>query len=476
MMCKAFVIGMLVLLASCVSAQPTTPDTLWTQRLGSLERNDNGMDVQQATDGGFLVLIRGDSDSNPGRVVKLTSTGQVVWEHITRHSGYDIITYRMVATPDNGCIYIGLDILAGTVTVKLDEDGEPVWMESFQGTRSIYFRFICLCEDGGCAVLSDTEGTDRLAVILRYNSDGQLLWPSWFFYGDVTPNGFTKAADGGFLIACFRIDGNASTAIKFSAQGDSLWSRYVINNGTLAQATSLCTTMDNGFTMGGFGQAPPPYYGGFVAKLDSNVQMQWIQAGFGTSNEYPLSLVQAGNGHFFVTGGCSYIPGNDCDLWVAELDTIGTQQWVWHYSDFGRDCGNAVRAVREGGCIVAGTITQTLSGMDAFVVRFAPSQPNSTPDPFRPTGYSLAQNYPNPFNATSEILYSIPQAEYVRLSIFNIVGQEVAVLSDAIQSAGQHRVQWNGRDAMGNDLSSGIYLYRLETTSFQNIKKMILLR
>ncbi|MFZ5433099.1 MAG: T9SS type A sorting domain-containing protein [Calditrichota bacterium] len=476
MMCKAFVIGMLVLLASCVSAQPTTPDTLWTQRLGSLDRNDWGMDVQQAADGGFLVLIRGDSDSNPGRVVKLTSTGQVVWEHISRHSGYDIITYRMVATPDNGCIYVGYDILAGTVTVKLDEDGEPVWMESFQGTRSIYFRFICLCEDGGCAVLSDTEGTDRLATILRYNSDGQLLWPSWFCYGDITPNEFTTTADGGFLIACNRIDNNAIAAIKFSAQGDSLWTRSVINNGTLATVSALGTTLDDGFIIGGTGQTQPPQYGGFAAKLDSNAQMQWIHAGYGTSNEQPMSLVQAENGHFFVTGYCSYIPGNEWDLWVAELDSLGAPLWTWYYSQYAMDYGFIVRTVREGGCIVAGVTTHPESGNDAFVVRLAASQPNSAPEPFHPTGYSLAQNYPNPFNASSEIRYSIPQTEYVRLSILNILGQEVAVLSDAIQSAGQHRVQWNGRDAMGNDLSSGIYLYRLETTSFQDIKKMILLR
>ncbi len=93
-----------------------------------------------------------------------------------------------------------------------------------------------------------------------------------------------------------------------------------------------------------------------------------------------------------------------------------------------------------------------------------------------PEGFALHQNYPNPFNATTQIRYQIPQAGHVILKVFNTLGQEVRTLADSRQEAGEYVVRWDGRDAEGGDVASGLYFCRMEAGGFSRSMKMVLLR
>ena len=99
------------------------------------------------------------------------------------------------------------------------------------------------------------------------------------------------------------------------------------------------------------------------------------------------------------------------------------------------------------------------------------SQPAQTPETF-----ALYQNYPNPFNPTTSIRYDLPQKSRVTLSIFNILGQEVARLVDDVEAAGQHTVRWDATSRAGVPVSSGVYFYKIKTTDFEKIHKMLLVR
>jgi hypothetical protein len=99
-----------------------------------------------------------------------------------------------------------------------------------------------------------------------------------------------------------------------------------------------------------------------------------------------------------------------------------------------------------------------------------------------PEVFSLEQNYPNPFNPTTRIQYTLPVDAFVRLTIFTILGQEVATLVNSQEGTGYKSVEWNGKDLTSHEVSSGMYYYRLEATSTKNIgisfietKKMLLL-
>jgi hypothetical protein len=92
--------------------------------------------------------------------------------------------------------------------------------------------------------------------------------------------------------------------------------------------------------------------------------------------------------------------------------------------------------------------------------------------------YSLHQNYPNPFNPTTSIKYQLPFNSQVKLKIYNVLGQTVALLTDEIQQAGFKSANWNA-----GDQASGVYFYKLEAVSvsdpsktFMQVKKMVLVR
>ncbi len=94
-----------------------------------------------------------------------------------------------------------------------------------------------------------------------------------------------------------------------------------------------------------------------------------------------------------------------------------------------------------------------------------------------PNNFELAQNYPNPFNPITYIKYGIPKTSYVRISVYNLLGQEVSTLVDGIKSPGYFEVIWNPIK-----FSSGIYLYSIFSRTldgskdFYNVKKMVLLK
>ena len=93
-----------------------------------------------------------------------------------------------------------------------------------------------------------------------------------------------------------------------------------------------------------------------------------------------------------------------------------------------------------------------------------------------PDQYLLSQNFPNPFNPVTTITYELSQESYISLEVYNMNGQQVTSLASKGQEAGKYTVQWDGTDLNGNKVSSGIYLYKLETPDFTNIRKMVLMK
>ena len=88
-----------------------------------------------------------------------------------------------------------------------------------------------------------------------------------------------------------------------------------------------------------------------------------------------------------------------------------------------------------------------------------------------PTEYILTQNYPNPFNPATKINFSLPKGSDVKLTVYNILGQQVEVLVNGFRNAGTYELTWDA-----SNLPSGVYIYRLETGSNVISKKMMLLK
>jgi N-acetylneuraminic acid mutarotase len=93
-----------------------------------------------------------------------------------------------------------------------------------------------------------------------------------------------------------------------------------------------------------------------------------------------------------------------------------------------------------------------------------------------PRAFDLAQNYPNPFNSETVITFELPQSGEVELAVFNLAGQQVALLAQGRRDAGAYVLRWDGRDEDGHDLASGVYLYELRAGERRESRKLVLLR
>ncbi len=97
-------------------------------------------------------------------------------------------------------------------------------------------------------------------------------------------------------------------------------------------------------------------------------------------------------------------------------------------------------------------------------------------NPVLPNPASLEQNFPNPFNPTTSIRFVVNQPSIVKITVFNILGQEVEVLLDDFRSIGAHSVEWNGINSNSKSMPAGVYFYRLQIGSYSETRKMVLLK
>jgi len=88
----------------------------------------------------------------------------------------------------------------------------------------------------------------------------------------------------------------------------------------------------------------------------------------------------------------------------------------------------------------------------------------------------LFQNFPNPFNPATTVRYSTAREGRVSLTVYNVNGQRVRTLVDAVQPAGTYAAVWDGKNDGGRTVATGVYFYRLTAGSFTEVRKMVLLR
>ncbi|MFC1555958.1 FlgD immunoglobulin-like domain containing protein [candidate division KSB1 bacterium] len=121
-------------------------------------------------------------------------------------------------------------------------------------------------------------------------------------------------------------------------------------------------------------------------------------------------------------------------------------------------------------------IETTIPISSADVFRFSTIPTPVANDKILPDAFRLHQNYPNPFNPETTIRFELPAAADVRINVYNILGKEVATVTNQGFAAGEHSVKWNGRNSFGSQVSSGMYFYRIEAGTFVKTMKMVLLR
>ena len=93
-----------------------------------------------------------------------------------------------------------------------------------------------------------------------------------------------------------------------------------------------------------------------------------------------------------------------------------------------------------------------------------------------PTAYALYQNYPNPFNPSTTLEFDLPEATDIRIVVYDLLGREVVRLVNQRLEAGYQQLVWNGRDARGRELPTGMYIVLMTTPKFRKSIKLVMLK
>ncbi len=278
--------------------------------------------------------------------------------------------------------------------------------------------------------------------------------------------------------------------IKYSPAGDTLWfSRYNGTGNNTDIANSLAVDeLGNTFVTG-------KSYGGSIndfdmvtIKYDSDGDSVWVKRYNGEASDIDegVDIEVDASGNIYAAGSSTGIT-TALDYTTIKYDDSGTENWSIKYTN----SGAAGSEEQLTGIFVDASSNVYVTGMSALdyaTIKYVQS-PTSIDDENSqsPDEFFLDQNYPNPFNPSTKIRFVIAirqlpekQSQMVLLKVYDVLGNEVATLVDEYLPAGSYEVEF-GRHSDesangGQNLSSGIYFYRLQVGSFVETKKMLMLK
>jgi len=156
---------------------------------------------------------------------------------------------------------------------------------------------------------------------------------------------------------------------------------------------------------------------------------------------------------------------------IAWYENDGNENFTPHTITMSADFAFSVYAVDVDGdgdidVLSASAFDNKIAWYENLLITGIVTNSNEIPSEFR-----LSQNYPNPFNPSTTIYYSIPELSFVTLRVYDVLGKEVATLINEEKPAGSYEVEFDA-----NELTSGIYFYKIQAGSFVETKKMVLMK
>jgi hypothetical protein len=312
-------------------------DTLWTKTFDG--PGGAGLSVRQSTDGGYIVTGR-ISNSGAGNMdiylLKTDSTGNLIWAKtfggLSDEQGSDV-----QQTTDGGFIITGYTSSFGAgyddvYLIRTDSIGDTLWVKTFGGTGyNDYAAAVQQTTDEGFIIAGTSEsfGMGYSDVyLIKTNSNGDTLWTKTFgetFYEN-HGSSVQQTTDGGYIITgdIRNISAGSSTVylIKTDSTGNSLWTKSLGGiNGDLG--FSVQQTLDGGYVIAGytysFGAGAADVY---LIKTDVNGDTLWSKTFGGTSNDFSYSIEQTTDGGYIILASTtSFGAGND--IYLIKTDSMG---------------------------------------------------------------------------------------------------------------------------------------------------------
>jgi len=255
-------------------------------------------------------------------------------------------------------------------------------------------------------------------------------------------------------------------------QVDTLWTNTF---GGSSSDYGYCVkqTTDGGYIITGrtdsYGKGGRDFW---LIKTDSNGDSTWTKTFGGSSQDFGYSVQQTTDGGYVITGT------TDGNVWLIKTDSLGQEVWNQTLGGSSDDYGWSVQQTADGGYIITGqTDSYGNGGWDVWLIKTdSEDVVEIESKPYLPKEFNAYHNYPNPFNDQTLIQFYLPEKTQTRITVYDILGREIIILSDKILVAGTYTIRWDGRDKVGLKVPTGIYFYRFDTFAFSDVRKMIYLK
>ncbi len=367
--------------------------------------------------------------------------------------------------------------------MKYSASGSQVWVRFYngQGTGNDIMSAMVTDVSGNIYATGRSRGAaNDDAATVKYSPAGTLLWSARYEGSGVDDaNGITVDQQGSVIItgyATTAATGKDYLTVKYNNAGIQQWvKKYNRTASTVDEAIGVeSDDMGNIFVTGsctGTGTSSQDYV---TVSYNSNGDQRWTRVfsgGLVGMDDVAASIDIDSSGNIYVTGSV-ISGGSDFDFGTVKYSNSGSVIWsvLYEGSLSSDDRAVMVKTDNAGNVYIAGN-SSGLSGIDFMTVKY--SQPiGITPISTEvPEGYGLGQNYPNPFNPITNVKIQMPNSGFVKLTVFDVSGKEVAVLVNEELNAGVYNVDFDA-----SNLASGTYFYRMVTGGFSDVKKMILVK
>ena len=432
-----------------------------------------------AVDGSGNVYVSGYSYDNGTELdyatIKYNSSGAQQW--VARYNGPGEDRAYSIAVDGSGNVYVtGYSSGSGTehdyATIKYNSSGVQQWVARYNGPGNDNDEANSVAVDGSGNVyvtgFSSGLGIGVYATI-KYNSSGVQQWVS-------TYNGWATslAVDGSGNVYVTGFSAGDYATIKYNSSGVQQWAvRYNGPGNDLDYSRSLAVDGSGNVYVAGTSLGGSTFGAYATVKYNSSGVQQWasIYSGPGNSNNDAESLALDGSGNVYVTGSSSAGSGTFYDYATIKYNSSGVQQWVTRYNGLGEDEASSLALDSSGNVYVTGHSSGSGTDADYATIKYSQSVGIKQLSSILPDRFSISQNYPNPFNPSTKIKFDIIKSGLVKLKIFDISGKEVALLVEENLSPGSYETEF-----VGSNFTSGVYFYKIETGSFVETKKMLMIK
>ena len=428
--------------------------------------NSTGFDIQ-IDDSGYIFVACGS-------ILKYKESGELMW------SKFDSVGYYKLILDSIGITYGGGISLEEHLTVgKYNNNGERIWRKkySFPGSAGVdRFGGFTMDRSGNIIITGRSKSNTTFYdfATIKYSNNGDIIWsrryngPSSYSFDDA--EGVTADIFGNVYVTGTSMDSLNNynfVTIKYDSSGKVIWLKRIPANQFIADIGYNIKTdsSQNVFIAGRLSGKTS------IIKLDRNGNVLWYRVypeGRSATDNYPVIVLDSIYNVY--TTAISTATGA-ADYAAIKYDSSGNQIYTVTYnnSSTGFEYVYDLALGKNGDLYLTGEFSA--NGRCYGTVKFSPVITGIEVNNYNPFEYKLEQNYPNPFNPVTHLEFGISKLGFVSLKVYDILGKEVKALVNEIRPAGTYSVSFDG-----SNLSSGVYYYRLESGSFTEVKRMVLLK